>query len=74
MHTTGKDLADDHGHFPKVDAELTDILLGHKRARTNPHEIVFAYNSGLAVTDVAVAGAVYQAARTAGIGHRIGGF
>lgn len=74
MHTTGKDLADDQGRFPKVDAELTDILLGHKPARTNPHEIVFAYNSGLAVTDVAVAGAVYQAARVAGIGHLISGF
>lgn len=74
MHTTGKDLADEQGRFPQVDAELTDILLRRKPARTNPHEIIFAYNSGLAVTDVAVAGAIYQATRSAGIGHLISGF
>jgi ornithine cyclodeaminase len=73
MHVTGKDLA--HvGSFPKVDAELSDILLKRKPARTSPQEIIFAYNSGLAVTDVAVAAALYKVARENGIGHLISGF
>jgi ornithine cyclodeaminase len=74
MHVTGQDLADAAGRLPAVDAELHEILLGRKVARTGPQDILFAYNSGLAVTDVAVAGAVYAMARKAGIGSFIAGF
>jgi ornithine cyclodeaminase len=74
LHATGRDLADADGRFPGVDAELPDILLGRKPARTGTLEIVFAYNSGLAVTDVAVAKAVYDIASRTGAGQRFGGF
>jgi ornithine cyclodeaminase len=74
MHVTGQDLADAAGRLPAVDAELHEILLRRKVARTGPQDIIFAYNSGLAVTDVAVAGAVYAVARKAGIGSFIAGF
>jgi N-[(2S)-2-amino-2-carboxyethyl]-L-glutamate dehydrogenase len=65
---------DAEGRFPGVDAELADILIKRKAARTAPDEIVFAYNSGLAVTDVAVAKAVYHEAKTAGVGLIFEGF
>jgi ornithine cyclodeaminase len=74
MLVTGKDLAGDQSEFPKVDAELPDILSGRRPARTSAEQIVFAYNSGLAVTDVAVAMALYKGARKAGVGDLIAGF
>jgi len=74
MRVTGTDLVDDDGKLPTVDAELPEILTGRKPARKSPDEVVFAYNSGLAVTDVAVAGALYKAATDRGIGSLILGF
>lgn len=74
MFVTGKDLADARGQFPAVDAELPDILSLRKAARTGSDQIVFAYNSGLAVTDVAVANALYKVALDAGIGDLIADF
>lgn len=54
MHITGADLVDSDGQLPDVDAELADVLLGMKPARRGPNDRVFAYNSGLIVTDIAV--------------------
>lgn len=54
MYSTCQDLATDDGIIPAVDAELPDILLGHSPARRHPDDIVFAYNSGMVVSDIAL--------------------
>ena len=48
------DLAAADGSIPAVDAELPDILLGRAPARREAGDVVFAYNSGMVVTDVAL--------------------
>jgi N-[(2S)-2-amino-2-carboxyethyl]-L-glutamate dehydrogenase len=74
MAVTGMDLVDDSGRLPPVDAEFADVLTGRKAGRCTDHELVFSYNSGLAVTDAALAVAVFEAAVAAGLGERILGF
>jgi ornithine cyclodeaminase len=74
MHVTGRDLVGGNGDFPAVDAELPDLLMGRKPGRVHPDQIVFAYNSGLAATDVAVATVLYESARKEGRGARVPGF
>ncbi|MBC7794075.1 MAG: ornithine cyclodeaminase family protein [Clostridia bacterium] len=54
MKVTGADLANEKGELPEIDAELPDILSGHARPRLAESDKVFAYNSGLVVTDIAV--------------------
>ncbi|QZI70543.1 hypothetical protein K5F93_30145 [Pseudomonas protegens] len=54
MRVTSADLAAADGSLPEVDAQLPDILLGHAPARRHEQDIVFAYNSGMVVTDVAL--------------------
>lgn len=54
MKVTCGDLAAADGSIPCVDAELPDILLGAAAARRNERDVVFAYNSGMVVTDIAL--------------------
>ncbi|MGY2292736.1 hypothetical protein ACW9H6_25710 [Pseudomonas sp. SDO528_S397] len=54
MQVTCADLAKPDGSLPRVEAQLPDILLGTVPARRHPDDIVFAYNSGMVVTDVAL--------------------
>ncbi|WXL24103.1 hypothetical protein WG219_12145 [Ectopseudomonas mendocina] len=54
MKVTCGDLCKADGSIPPVDAELPDILSGQALARRNPTDVVFAYNSGMVVTDVAL--------------------
>lgn len=54
MRVTCGDLAASDGTIPPVDAELPDILLGTADARRDERDVVFAYNSGMVVTDVAL--------------------
>lgn len=54
MKVTCGDLAAADGTIPAVDAQLPDILLGKAPARRDERDVVFAYNSGMAVTDVAL--------------------
>lgn len=54
MAITGTDMADPQGHLRAVDVELPDILAGRASARERPEQRVFAYNSGLVVTDIAL--------------------
>jgi len=54
MKVTCGDLAAAEGEIPPIDAELPDILLGHAMARREKSDVVFAYNSGMVVTDVAL--------------------
>ncbi|MFF2625067.1 ornithine cyclodeaminase family protein [Kitasatospora griseola] len=54
MRVTGTDLADADGELPPVDLELPAVLTGDGAARTAPEQRIFAYNSGLVVTDIAL--------------------
>src|SRR5690606_11755786 len=54
MAITGQDMAGTDGLRP-VDAELPDLITGRARARTADGERIFAFNSGLVITDIAVA-------------------
>lgn len=60
LAVTGTYLADDEGRLRPVDAELPDILAGTSAGRASDEDRVFAYNSGMVVTDIAV-GAVLAA-------------
>ncbi|MGN6650644.1 ornithine cyclodeaminase family protein [Trinickia sp.] len=71
MQVTGRDLVDEQGHLPPVDAELPDILLGRKPARRSDDEIVFAFNSGMVVTDIALGRVLADAARAQGLGEEV---
>ncbi|KJY97562.1 MULTISPECIES: ornithine cyclodeaminase [Pseudoalteromonas] len=66
MKVTGDDLLDENGKLPAVDATLTEILNDEKPARTHPDEIIFVYNSGMIITDVALGRAVADFAITQG--------
>nr|WP_174505336.1 ornithine cyclodeaminase [Acinetobacter sp. Marseille-Q1620] len=54
MKVTCGDLLGTDQLLPEVHAELPDILLGRKTARKTTDDIVFAYNSGMVVTDIAL--------------------
>ena len=71
MHATCDDLRDENGGLPTVDAELPDILLGRAPARRDARDVVFAYNSGMAVTDAALGRYVADLALAAGRGERV---
>lgn len=71
MQVTGLDLVDESGHLPPVDAELPDILLGRQPARRSDDEIVFAFNSGMVVTDIALGRVLAEAARAKGLGEEV---
>ncbi|RZS32265.1 ornithine cyclodeaminase [Herbihabitans rhizosphaerae] len=71
MRATCDDLRAEDGSLPPVDAELPDILLGHTPARKDATDVVFAYNSGMAVTDAALGRYVADLALTAGRGSRV---
>ncbi|WP_420078645.1 ornithine cyclodeaminase [Streptomyces sp. JL4002] len=71
MHATCDDLRGPDGELPTVDAELPDVLLGRAPARRSPDDVVFAYNSGMAVTDAALGRYLADLARAAGRGEKV---
>ncbi len=71
MQVTCTDLAKPDGSLPAVDAELPDILLGNAPARRNARDIVFAYNSGMVVTDVALGRLMAEQALAKNRGQRV---
>ncbi|MET8973427.1 ornithine cyclodeaminase [Streptomyces hydrogenans] len=71
MHATCDDLRDADGSLPRVDAQLPDILLGLAPARRRPEDVVFAYNSGMAVTDAALGRYIADLALAAGRGDKV---
>jgi ornithine cyclodeaminase/alanine dehydrogenase-like protein (mu-crystallin family) len=54
MAVTGTDLAGADGELRPPDAEFPDVLVGRAAGRTDDKQRVFAYNSGLVVTDIAL--------------------
>ncbi|MFF4322888.1 ornithine cyclodeaminase [Streptomyces sp. NPDC001568] len=71
MHATCDDLRGEDGRLPSVDAELPDVLLGRAPARRHPDDVVFAYNSGMAVTDAALGRYVADLALSGGRGEKV---
>ncbi|MFE0046007.1 ornithine cyclodeaminase family protein [Streptomyces albireticuli] len=71
MNVTGTDMADADGKLPAVDAEFPPVLAGVTAGRTAPLERIFAYNSGLVVTDIALGHRFAQLALEQGLGTRV---
>ncbi|MEK2491633.1 ornithine cyclodeaminase family protein [Kitasatospora purpeofusca] len=71
MRVTGTDMADPDGKLPAVDLELPAAISGAASARTAPEQRVFAYNSGLVVTDIALGHRFAQLATAQGLGTEV---
>jgi ornithine cyclodeaminase/alanine dehydrogenase-like protein (mu-crystallin family) len=69
MAITGTDMADAEGNLRSVDAELPDILAGRAVGRETPEQRVYAYNSGLIVTDIALGHRLAELAERRGLGQ-----
>ncbi|GGX08723.1 ornithine cyclodeaminase family protein [Streptomyces chryseus] len=71
MNVTGTDMADDDGKLPPVDAEFPPVVAGAAVGRRSPGERIFAYNSGLVVTDIALGHRFAQLAIAQGLGTEV---
>ncbi|MFE4750959.1 ornithine cyclodeaminase family protein [Streptomyces mirabilis] len=71
MNVTGTDMADADGKLPAVDAEFPPVLAGVTAARGSATERIFAYNSGLVVTDIALGHRFAQLALAQGLGTEV---
>ncbi|MEV6783466.1 ornithine cyclodeaminase family protein [Streptomyces sp. NPDC051098] len=71
MNVTGTDMADADGKLPSVDAEFPPVLAGITTGRQNAKERIFAYNSGLVVTDIALGHRFAQLALTQNLGTEV---
>ncbi|MFI7100780.1 ornithine cyclodeaminase family protein [Streptomyces sp. NPDC050161] len=71
MKVTGTDMADEHGEFPAVDTEFPPVIAGITAGRRSPAERIFAYNSGLVVTDIALGHRFAQLALDQGLGVQV---
>lgn len=69
MAVTGTDMVDEHGRLPAVDGELPEVLAGRVRGRQHSEQRVFAFNSGLIITDIALGHQVAEAAAQRGLGQ-----
>lgn len=68
MQVTGTDMADADGELRAVDAEFPEVLAGRAAGRTDPGQRIFAYNSGLVVTDIALGHRFAELALAQGLG------
>lgn len=71
MNVTGTDMADADGRLPAVDAEFPPVIAGAAVGRRSPDERIFAYNSGLVVTDIALGHRFAQLAIAQGLGTEV---
>ncbi|MGW4900328.1 ornithine cyclodeaminase family protein [Streptomyces albidoflavus] len=71
MRVTGTDMADAEGKLPAVDLELPVVVSGVSQARTATGQRIFAYNSGLVVTDIALGHRFAQLALDQGLGTEV---
>ncbi|MEV0375220.1 ornithine cyclodeaminase family protein [Streptomyces sp. NPDC050636] len=71
MNVTGTDMADAEGRLPAVDAEFPPVLAGAAVGRRSDKEQIFAYNSGLVVTDIALGHRFAQLALAQGLGTEV---
>ncbi|MFE0133588.1 ornithine cyclodeaminase family protein [Streptomyces sp. NPDC059037] len=71
MNVTGTDMADAKGQLPPVDAEFPPVLAGAAVGRRSAEDRIFAYNSGLVVTDIALGHRFAQLAIAQGLGTEV---
>jgi ornithine cyclodeaminase/alanine dehydrogenase-like protein (mu-crystallin family) len=71
MAVTGTDLAGADGRLPTVDAEFPDVLVGRAAGRQHDEQRLFAYNSGLVVTDIALGHRFAELAAAQGLGQLV---
>ena len=71
MVLTGTDMAGPDGTLRSVDAELPAVLTRRKPGRRTDEEKIFVYNSGLVLTDIAVAHALAEIAIAQGRGTEV---
>lgn len=71
MAVTGTDMVDEQGRLRPVHAELPEILAGRASGRDPGNGRVFAYNSGLVVTDIALGHRLAQLAIARGLGREV---
>ncbi|MEU7226387.1 ornithine cyclodeaminase family protein [Streptomyces chrestomyceticus] len=71
MKVTGTDMADAAGGLPAVDAEFPAVVAGTATGRGTARERVFAYNSGLVVTDIALGHRFARLALDQGLGTQV---
>jgi ornithine cyclodeaminase/alanine dehydrogenase-like protein (mu-crystallin family) len=69
MAATGTDMVDEHGRLPVVEGELPEVLAGRAPGRQHSEQRVFAYNSGLVITDIALGHQFAEAAAQRGLGQ-----
>lgn len=67
---TGSRFATEDGSA-RIDAEFPDVLAGRKPARNSESDRVFAFSSGMIITDIPVAHALVNKAIEAGRGQRV---
>jgi ornithine cyclodeaminase len=72
MALTGIDMAGPDGRLRPVDTELPQILSRRAPGRTRDDERIFVYNSGLVLTDIAVAHVLAERAIAEGRGTEVG--
>ncbi|ALG10530.1 ornithine cyclodeaminase [Kibdelosporangium phytohabitans] len=70
VEVTGRRMAGKDGVF-RIDAELPDILAGHAPGRRTDDDRVFAFSSGMIITDIPVAHALATRAIAAGRGREV---
>lgn len=70
LGVTGTRLAGEDGELI-IDAELPDIVAGRAAGRRSQTDRVFAFSSGMIITDIPVAHALATRAVAAGRGHRV---
>lgn len=70
VEVTGRRMAGPDGDF-RIDAELPEILAGRAEGRRRDEDRVFAFNSGMIITDIPVAHALATRAIAAGRGHEV---
>ncbi|MGP8298467.1 ornithine cyclodeaminase family protein [Streptomyces inhibens] len=71
MKVTGTDMADEEGNLPAVDTEFPPVIAGITAGRRSAKERIFAYNSGLVVTDIALGHRFAQLALDQGLGVQV---
>ncbi|REK86581.1 ornithine cyclodeaminase family protein [Streptomyces inhibens] len=71
MKVTGTDMADEEGNLPAVDTEFPPVIAGITAGRRSAQERIFAYNSGLVVTDIALGHRFAQLALDQGLGVQV---
>ncbi|MER6910465.1 ornithine cyclodeaminase family protein [Streptomyces sp. NPDC000594] len=71
MNVTGTDMADPDGKLPPVDVEFPPVVAGTAVGRRTATERIFAYNSGLVVTDIALGHRFAQLAIAQGLGTEV---